>query len=324
MLIESNVWLDGVTRGTFAADRLSGGDVALAIMIQQLHPLFCAEISGVDTGKPMDDATFAEIRAALDEYAVLVFHNQSLDDERQIAFSKRFGPLEMAGKANPATGTLFARQSNLDIATGKVIPPEDRRMIYQKGNYLWHSDSSFKPVPSLCSLLSARVVPPEGGNTEFASMSAAYDALPDDIKQKLEGLIAEHSLVYSRGTVTTDALTPEMKAELPGAWQTMVRVNPVNGRKAIYAGAHASHVIDWPREEGRAFIQWLNEFATQSRFCYSHAWRQGDLVIWDNRSTLHRATAYDTVSHKRLMQRTTVRGDGATVAQPEQYELAAE
>lgn len=296
----------------------------MTLTIRQLHPLFCAEIGGVDTGQKMDDATFAEIRAALDEYSVLVFRDQSLDDARQIAFSTRFGPLEMAGKANPAVGTYFARQSNLDIQTGDLIPAEDRRMIYQKGNYLWHSDSSFRAVPSLCSLLSARVVPPEGGNTEFATMRAAYDALPDDVKQKLEGLVAEHSLVYSRSTVTTGALTPEMKAELPGAWQTMLRVNPVNGRKAIYAGAHASHVIGWPREEGRAFIRWLNEFATQPRFCYSHVWRQGDLVIWDNRATLHRATAYDTVRHKRLMQRTTVRGDGPTVAQPEQYELAAE
>jgi alpha-ketoglutarate-dependent 2,4-dichlorophenoxyacetate dioxygenase len=296
----------------------------MAITIRQLHPFFCAEIRGVDTGAPMDDAIFGEIRAAMEEYSVLIFHDQSLDDERQIGFSRRFGPLEMAGKANPAVGTYFARQSNLDITTGDVIPLEDRRMIYQKGNYLWHSDSSFKAVPSLCSLLSARIVPHEGGNTEFATMRAAYDALPHDMKQRLEGLVVEHSLVYSRGTISTGALTPEMKAELPGAWQTMVRVNPINGRKAIYAGAHASHVIGWPREQGRAFIQWLNEFATQSRFCYSHAWRQGDLVIWDNRAVLHRATAYDTVRQKRLMQRTTVRGDGPTAPQPERYELAAE
>ena len=297
----------------------------MAITIKKLHPLFCAEIGGVDTGAPMDDAIFGEIRAALDAYSMLVFHDQSLDDERQIEFSRRFGPLENSGLANPGKGTPFARQSNLDINTGEVIPNEDRRMIYQKGNYLWHSDSSFKPVPSLCSLLSARIVPPVGGNTEFAIMTAAYDALPDDIKHKLEGLVAEHSLVYSRSTVTpTGALTGDMKAELPGAWQTMVRVNPVNYRKAIYAGAHASHVIGWPREEGRAFIEWLNEFATQPQFCYSHPWRENDLVIWDNRAVLHRATAYDTHGHKRLMQRTTVNGGVMTTAQPERYELAAE
>lgn len=296
----------------------------MPITIKKLHPLFCAEIGGVDTGAAMDDATFGEIRAALDEYSVLVFHDQSLDDERQVAFSRRFGPLETSGKANPAKGTHFARQSNLDIETGAMIPAEDRRMIYQKGNYLWHSDSSFKAVPSLCSLLSARVVPPAGGNTEFATMTAAYDALPDEIKQKLEGLVAEHSLVYSRETVSTKSLTAEMKAELPGAWQSMVRENPVNHRKAIYAGAHCSHVIGWPREEGRAFIAWLNEFATQAQFCYSHAWRERDLVIWDNRAVLHRATAYDTRGHKRLMQRTTVSGQIMTTAQPDRYELAAE
>ena len=296
----------------------------MAITIKKLHPLFCAEIGGVDTGEPMDGVTFDEIRAALDEYSVLVFHHQSLNDEKQIAFSRRFGPLETSGKANPATGTPFARQSNLDIATGAVIPSEDRRMVYQKGNYLWHSDSSFKAPPSLCSLLSARIVPPVGGNTEFATMTAAYDALPDEIKQKLEGLVAEHSLVYSRKTVSTESLTAEMKAELPGAWQTMVRENPVTHRKAIYAGAHASHVIGWPREAGRAFIKWLNEFATQPQFVYSHAWRERDLVIWDNRSVLHRATAYDTLNHQRLMQRTTVNGGVMTTAQPERYELAAE
>ena len=180
-------------------------------------------------------------------------------------------------------------------------------------------------MPSLCSLLSARIVPPVGGNTEFATMRAAYDALPEEVKQKLEGLVAEHSLVYSRSTVTpTGALTDEMKAELPGAWQVMVRENPVNHRRNIYAGAHASHVIGWPRDEGRAFIDWLNEFATQPQFCYSHAWRAGDLVIWDNRSVLHRATAYDTVAHRRLMQRTTVGGDAPTTAQQARYELAAE
>jgi alpha-ketoglutarate-dependent 2,4-dichlorophenoxyacetate dioxygenase len=295
------------------------------ITITGLHPLFAAEIGGVDAGGPIDELSFAEIRAALDEYSVLVLRDQSLDDESQIAFSRRFGPLEVAGKANPGVGTPFARQSNLDIATGAVIPPEDRRMIYQRGNYLWHADSSFKPVPSLCSLLSARIVPPEGGNTEFATMRAAYDALPDDVKQKLEGRVVEHSLVYSRTSVTPEgALTPEMKAELPGAWQVMVRDNPVNHRKAIYAGAHASHVIGWPREEGRAFIQWLNAFATQPQFVYSHQWRDRDLVIWDNRAVLHRATAYDNQRHTRLMQRTTVGGDWPTTAQPAQYELAAE
>ena len=287
----------------------------MPLSTRRLHPLFGVEIFGVDCAHPLPSGLFAEIRAAFEEHSLLLFRDQQLDDETQVAFSQLFGPLERTLKANPAVGSYFARQSNLDIDTGAVIPPEDRRMRYQKANYLWHTDSSFKAVPSLCSLLSARIVPPEGGNTEFATMRAAYDDLPPATKRNLEGLIAEHDMVYSRGTVDPTALTPEMKAELPAVRQTMVRVNPVNGRKAIYAGAHASHVIGWPIDEGRAFIRELVEFATRPKYCYSHCWRQGDLIIWDNRALLHRATAYDTARHQRLMQRTTVAGDGPTAPQ---------
>lgn len=283
----------------------------MTITVKQLAPALGAEIGGADLTRPVPNDIFAEIRAALDDYSVLVFRDQPLDDELQIAFSKRFGPLETSGKANPATGTHFARQSNLDIRTGEVIPPKDRRMIYQLANYLWHSDSSFKRVPSLCSLLSGRLVPPEGGNTEFAAMRAAYDDLPEETKQKIENLIAEHSLTRSREQVDPDVLTDEQKAEHPPVPQRVVRT--VNGRKSLFVGAHASHIIGWPIEEGRALIKELIEFATQPKYCYSHAWRQGDLVIWDNRCVLHRATAYDTVKYKRLMQRTTVGGDRPTV-----------
>jgi alpha-ketoglutarate-dependent 2,4-dichlorophenoxyacetate dioxygenase len=282
---------------------------------RKLNPLFGVEILGIDVSRPLAPDLFAEIRAALDAHALLLFRGQDLDDPKQIAFSELFGRLEPTGKANPAVGTVFARQSNLDIETGAVIPAEDRRMRYQKGNYLWHTDSSFKPIPSLCSLLSARIVPPEGGNTEFADTRAGYDALSPEIKGKLEGLVAEHSLVYSRGTVDPTSLTDEMKAELPSVRQTMVRVNPVTGRKSVYVGAHASHVIGWPIEDGRAFIKMLTEHTTQPQFCHSHAWRVGDIIIWDNRCLLHRATAYDTVKYKRLMQRTTVGGDALTAPQ---------
>ena len=284
----------------------------MALTITKLHPLFGAEIAGVDTGQPMDDATFGAIRGALDEYSLLVFHDQALDDARQVAFSERFGPLETTISANAAGGSHFARQSNLDIDTGAVIPPDDRRMIYQKGNMLWHTDSSFKPVPSLCSLLSGRVVPPEGGNTDFATARAAYAALPEAIKQRIDGLVAEHSLAYSRGLIGPDVLSAAQRVEVPAVRQAVVRANPANGRKAIYAGAHASHIVGWPVEEGRALLAELNDFITQARFCHSHRWRQGDLVIWDNRCLLHRATPYDTVRHKRLMQRTTVAGDAPT------------
>jgi alpha-ketoglutarate-dependent 2,4-dichlorophenoxyacetate dioxygenase len=287
----------------------------MPLATRPLCPLFGVEIMGVDTSRPIVPETFAEIRRALDLHALLLFRGQDLDDEKQTAFSRLFGPLEVAGKANPGVGTVFARQSNLDINTGAMIPPEDRRMRYQKGNYLWHTDSSFKAVPSLCSLLSARIVPPEGGNTEFADMRAAWDELPQAKRDQLETLVAEHSLVYSRATVDPTTLTEEMKAELPSVRQAMVRTNPVTGRKSIYAGAHASHVIGWPIEQGRALIREMNEFATQPRFCHSHRWREGDIIIWDNRALLHRATAYDTVKYKRLMQRTTVGGDAMTAPQ---------
>ena len=284
----------------------------MTLDVRPLQPLFGAEIAGVDAAR-IDDATFAEIRAVFEERSLVVLRNQTLDDDSQIAFSRRFGPLETTVKANPAGGSYFARQSNLDIRTGDVIPTQDKRMIYQKGNYLWHTDSSFKPVPALCSLLSGRVVPPEGGDTEFASMRAAYAELPEGMRRRIEGLVAEHSLVYSRGLIDPTVLTEEEKAELPPVRQVLVRTNPVNSRKSIYVSAHASHIIGWPVDEGRSLLKELTEFATQPKFCFAHHWRQGDLVIWDNRCLLHRATPYDTVRHKRLMQRTTVAGDGPTV-----------
>lgn len=285
----------------------------MAISIQPLHPLFGAEIGQVDIGRPLDDATFAAIRAAFEEHSLLLFRAQQLDDDRQVAFSERFGPLETTIKANPAGGTYFARQSNLDIATGAVIPPDDRRIIYQKANMFWHTDSSFKRVPALCSLLSARLVPPEGGDTEFATMRAAYAELSAATQRRIEGLVAEHSLVHSRSLVDPRLLTDEEKAELPSVSQTLVRTNPVNGRKSLYVSAHASHIVGWPLEQGRALLRELTEFATQPRFIYRHVWRAGDLVVWDNRCLLHRATPFDTVRYKRLMQRTTVAGDAPTV-----------
>jgi alpha-ketoglutarate-dependent 2,4-dichlorophenoxyacetate dioxygenase len=285
----------------------------VALTITRLHPLFGAEIGDVDVGRPLDDATFAAIRAALDDYSLLLFRGQDLDDDRQVAFSRRFGPLETTVKANPAGGSFFARQSNIDIDSGAVIPPDDRRMIHQKANMLWHTDSSFKRVPALCSLLSARRVPGAGGDTEFANTRAAYDALLEDMKRRIEGLVAEHSLAHSRSLVDPTVLTEAQKAEVPPVHQTLVRTNPVNRRKSVYVGAHASHIVGWPLEAGRALLQELTSFVTQPQFCHAHAWRTGDLVIWDNRCLLHRATPYDGLRYQRLMQRTTVAGDAPTV-----------
>lgn len=282
----------------------------MTLQIKALHPLFGAEIWGIRC-ESVDQAILAEIREVFETYSLLVFRDQQLDDEGQVAFSRLFGPLQVTPKVNPGVGSYFARQSNLDINTNEVIPADDRRMLHQKANYLWHSDSSYRPVPALCSLLSAHVLPPTGGNTEFATTRAAYDHLPEDLRRQLQGLEVEHSLAYSRSQVDPRAMTDEMRKELPPSRQPLVRTNPVNGRHAVFVGSHASHVVGWPLKEGRALIRQLNEFVTEPQFVYSHPWREGDFVMWDNRSVLHRATPYDAQKYKRVMQRTTVEGDAA-------------
>lgn len=281
----------------------------MPITVTRLTPHFAARIDGADLTRPLDDVTWAAIRAALDEHSVLVFSGQPLDDDTQVAFSRRFGRLEVSRSLNPAAGTPFARQSNLDIRTGEVIPPEDRRMVYQLANMLWHSDSSFKEVPSLCSLLSGRIVPPEGGATEFASGRAAWPSLPEPLRRRAEASIAIHSFAWSRDQVRPGFFTDTERAEYPPVRHPVVRVNPVNGRTNLFLGAHASHIEGRPVEEGRALLRELQAHMTGPRFCYRHEWQEADLVIWDNRCVLHRATPYDTVTHRRLMQRTTVSGD---------------
>jgi alpha-ketoglutarate-dependent 2,4-dichlorophenoxyacetate dioxygenase len=286
----------------------------MTITVTRLTPSFAARIDGADITRPVDDSTWADIRAAFEEHSVLLFRGQPLDDDRQIAFSRRFGALEVTRSMNPAAGTPFARQSNLDIKTGEVIPPDDRRMVYQLANMLWHSDSSFKTVPSLCSLLSARLVPPEGGATEFASTRCAYPSLPDALKRRAENATAVHDFSWSRDQVRPGFFTEKERAEYPPVRHPLVRTNPVNGRPALFLGAHASHIVGLPLEEGRTLLKELLEHVTQPRFCYRHEWQEGDLIIWDNRCVLHRATPFDTTRYKRLMQRTTVSGDPAELA----------
>jgi alpha-ketoglutarate-dependent 2,4-dichlorophenoxyacetate dioxygenase len=283
----------------------------VTVTATRLGQHFAARIDGVDVSRPIDDATWAEVRAAFEEHSVLVFRGHQLDDESQVAFSRRFGNPEVTRSINPAAGTPFARQSNLDIKTGEVIPPDDRRMVYQLANMLWHSDSSFKPVPSLCSLLSARVIPPEGGATEFASGRAAYPSLPEDLKRRIEGLIVVHDYSWSRDQVRPGFFTAEERSVYPPVRHPIVRTNPVNGRKALFLGAHASHVEGMSLEDGRALLRQLQDHMTAPEFRYRHEWDAGDLVVWDNRCVLHRATPYDTVSYKRLMQRTAISGDPA-------------
>jgi alpha-ketoglutarate-dependent 2,4-dichlorophenoxyacetate dioxygenase len=282
----------------------------LTITVTRLADAFAAEVAGVDIARPIDDAIWTEIRAAFEEHSVLVFRGTTLDDDTQVAFSRRFGELEISRRSmNPAAGTPFARQSNLDIKTGEVIPAEDRRMIYQLANMLWHTDSSFKRVPSLCSLLSARIVPPDGGATEFASARAAYPSLPDALERRAQDLVIVHEFAWSRDQVRPGFFTAEERAAYPPVRHPLVRTNPVNGRKSLFLGAHASHVEGLPIDEGRALLKELQAHVTQPSFCYRHEWEVGDLVVWDNRCVLHRATPYDATKYKRLMQRTTIGGD---------------
>jgi alpha-ketoglutarate-dependent 2,4-dichlorophenoxyacetate dioxygenase len=286
----------------------------MTIAVTRLTPRFAARVDGADIRRPLDEETWTAIRAAFEEHSVLVFRGQPVDDEGQIAFSRRFGDLEITRSMNPAAGTPFARQSNLDIKTGEVIPPDDRRMVYQLANMLWHTDSSFKAVPSLCSLLSGRIVPPEGGATEFASGRCAYPSLPEALKRRVETAVVVHDFAWSRDQVRPGFFSAEERAVYPPVRHPLVRTNPANGRRSLFLGAHASHVEGLPLDEGRALLRTLLDHVTQPEFCYRHEWQEGDLVVWDNRCVLHRATPYDTTRHKRLMQRTTVSGDPAELA----------
>ena len=281
------------------------------ITITRLTPSFAARVDGADISRPLDEATWAAIRAAFDEHSVLLFRGAGLDDETQVAFSLRFGALEVTRSMNPAAGTPFARQSNLDIKTGQVIPAEDRRMVYQLANMLWHSDSSFKAVPSLCSILTGRIVPPAGGATEFASARAAYPSLPEELKRRTEHAVVVHDFSWSRDQIRPGFYTAEERAVYPPVRHHLVRANPVNGRRALFLGAHASHVEGLPVDEGRTLLRTLLDHVTRPEFVYRHEWQEGDAVVWDNRCVLHRATPYDTERHQRLMQRTTIGGDPA-------------
>ena len=283
----------------------------MAIAVTRLTPCFAARVDGADITRPLDDTTWTAIRAAFEEHSVLLFRGQPLDDDTQIAFSLRFGALEVTRSMNPAAGTPFARQSNLDIKTGDVIPPDDRRMVYQLANMLWHSDSSFKPVPAHSSALSARVVPPEGGETEFASMRVAYETLPEELRRQVDGKIVVHSFGFSRSLIDPGIGT-EIGRDYPPVRHALVRANPRNGRRSLYIGSHAWYIEGKGLDESRMLIAKLLEHTVRADRVYRHRWQVGDLVMWDNRCALHRGRLWDSARHKRVMHRTTVAGDGPT------------
>jgi alpha-ketoglutarate-dependent 2,4-dichlorophenoxyacetate dioxygenase len=285
------------------------------LAIRPLHPLFAAEIAGADLSGDVDVTTRNAVEHAMDAYAVCVLPEQNLDDERQVAFSRLYGPLENASAVTHQrkAGVIGARVklpevfdvSNLD-ENGNLLAGDDARWQYRQANELWHTDSSFRQKSATWSLLHARVVPPSGGDTYFADTRAAYDALPEAMKEKLEGLVAEHSIWHSRGQRGGYVPTEAERAARPPARHPLVRRHPGSGRKALFIASHASHIVGWPLDEGRALLDELLAFATQERFVYRHQWRLGDLVIWDNRCTLHRATPFASNDHKREMRRTTI------------------
>jgi alpha-ketoglutarate-dependent 2,4-dichlorophenoxyacetate dioxygenase len=283
------------------------------------RPFFAGEVSGIDITKPLTSSDVAAVAAGMDEFGVLVFHDQHFIDETQLAFSRNFGELELA------TGDLtFGRErrrledhvndiSNLDD-DNKVLARDNRRRLFSLGNRLWHSDSSFKPVSAKYSLLSARVIPSAGGNTEFADMRAAYDALDDDLKAECENLVCEHSQLYSRAILGFTEFTDDERRRFAPVQQRLVRRHPSTGRKSLFLASHAGAILGWPVPEARAFLRDLVEHATQRRFVYAHTWRQWDLVIWDNRATMHRARPFDA-KEVRDMHRTTVACERSTMAE---------
>jgi len=283
----------------------------MSLSLRPLHPEFAAEIGGVDLRRPLAADTVAALVAALDRYAVLVFPGQEIDDEQQLAFARCFGPLESATFIHLQDRDHRRRHSQINYVSnldpeGRRLPPDDRVRMYQLANRLWHTDSSFKTVAGRYSLLHARIVPPEGGETEFADLRAAYDALPDAMKTKLEGLAAPHSLLHSNRRLGLPDFSAEEQAAMPPALRPLVHRHPGSGRMTLYLASHAMHIEGWPIPEGRVLLNDLIELATQPAFIHRHIWRKGDLVMWDNRCTMHRVRAYDEAKHRRELRRVMV------------------
>lgn len=281
----------------------------MSLEFRKLHPLFVAEVSGVDLRQVTDQATLDRIRAGMDEYAVLVFRNQPFTNAEQVEFSQRFdGTLHTQTSVSVLGKNRFGNEALTDISTvtekGELAAAGDRRRMSTLSNRLWHADATFVDPAGRYSLLSAKVVPPVSADTEFADMRAAYDALDDEEKTELEGLHVFHSIVHSRHVIGFD-FTPEEAAKLKGAVHPLVRTIPGSGRRTLYLASHASHIVEWPIPEGRMRLLDLTEHATQQAFVYRHVWQPDDLVIWDNRATMHRARPFDDTKYRRELRRTT-------------------
>ena len=291
----------------------------MSISIRRLTPHIGGEVTGVDIRQPLSAEDAAAIHDGMDEYAVLVFREQPMSGDQQLAFTEALGTLERSGGTNLKKPeeyrlpTTFADVSNLDIDE-KPMARDDRRRLFAIGNQLWHSDSSFKVTPAKYSLLHAISLPSKGGNTEFASMVAAWDSMDDELKAECEGLVCEHSQMFSRQQIGFFDFTEEEKQRFKPVRQSLVRTNPRTGRKSIYLASHAGGIVGWPVPESRIFLRNLIEHATQRDFVYAHEWKVGDLVMWDNRQTMHRVRSFPA-DEPRDMRRTTLAGEGPTAEQ---------
>jgi alpha-ketoglutarate-dependent 2,4-dichlorophenoxyacetate dioxygenase len=308
----------GVTRA--GRIRYSCRDEEVPMWFIPIGNEFVAEVAGIDLRETLDEAAASSIHAAMDRYAVLVFHDQPVTDEQQIAFTKSLGKIEL-NTANNVTrldqrrlGIEMSDISNLD-RQGNMLTRDDRRRAFNLGNRLWHSDSSFKAGGSKYSMLSARVIPSVGGETEFADMRAAYDALDAATKAEIEDLVTEHSLMFSRAQIGFTDFTADERVKFAPVRHRLVRTNPITGRKSLFLSSHIGGIVGWPAPEALAFVRDLAEHATQRQFVYSHAWRQHDLVMWDNRQTMHRARRYRDMGEVRDLRRTTLEGDGPATQQ---------
>jgi alpha-ketoglutarate-dependent 2,4-dichlorophenoxyacetate dioxygenase len=280
----------------------------MALAFEPLHKLFGAEVRGLDLRRPVDAGTAATIEAAMDRYAVLVFRDQPLDEDQQLAFTRWFGPLDLGLKKVFRAPNRFKHEETIDISNvgidGRVLPRDHKKMFSNIANQLWHSDSSFQHPPAKYSLLSAQVVPADGGDTEYADMRAAYDALPEPMKRRIAGLVAEHWALHSR-ILLGDDFTEAQKAIIPPVDWPLVRTHPGSGRQTLFIGVHARRVHGLSLPEGRVLLLDLLEHATQREFVYRHRWRVGDLVMWDNRCVLHRGRHFDPTQRRELRRSTT-------------------
>ena len=281
----------------------------MAIRILPITDGFAAEIGDIDLASPLSPEVVREVKQAFWSYAVLIFPDQKLESDQHLELAKLFGPLEISmgvyGDGPMRTRAEIADVSNLN-RKNEIWGSQSRLRMFQMGNRLWHTDSSFKYLPALCSLLYARSIPPIGGNTEFADERAAWDALPEAMKRRLEGLVAEHCIAYSRAQLGFSEFTEAERKNLPPVPQMLVRTIPESGRKSLYLASHAGRIRGLGDAEGRALLDELIAHATQRQFVYSHRWRVGDLVMWDNRCTMHRGKEFDDLRHPRDMQRATV------------------